>query len=66
MSEPATERYDVLIVGAGHGGAQAAIMLRQAGFTGTVALVGEEPAPPMSDPRSARSIWPATSRSSAY
>jgi 3-phenylpropionate/trans-cinnamate dioxygenase ferredoxin reductase subunit len=34
--------YDVLIVGAGHGGAQAAIALRQAGFTGTVAMVTEE------------------------
>ena len=39
MSE---SRYDVLIVGAGHGGAQAAIALRQAGFTGTVAMVTEE------------------------
>jgi 3-phenylpropionate/trans-cinnamate dioxygenase ferredoxin reductase subunit len=34
--------YDVLIVGAGHGGAQAAIALRQAGFAGTVAMVTEE------------------------
>jgi 3-phenylpropionate/trans-cinnamate dioxygenase ferredoxin reductase subunit len=34
--------YDVLIVGAGHGGAQAAIALRQAGFTGTVGMVTEE------------------------
>ncbi len=35
-------RHDVLIVGAGHGGAQAAIMLRQHGYAGTVALVGNE------------------------
>lgn len=35
-------RYDVLIVGAGHGGAQAAIALRQQGFAGTVALAGNE------------------------
>ena len=35
-------RYDVLIVGAGHGGAQAAITLRQKGFTGTIAIAGEE------------------------
>ena len=34
--------YDVVIVGAGHGGAQAAIALRQRGFAGTIALVGEE------------------------
>jgi 3-phenylpropionate/trans-cinnamate dioxygenase ferredoxin reductase component len=35
-------KYDVLIVGAGHGGAQAAIMLRQLGFAGSVAIVGDE------------------------
>ncbi len=35
-------RFDVVIVGAGHGGAQAAIALRQAGFVGSVAIVGEE------------------------
>ena len=35
-------RYDVLIVGAGHGGAQAAIALRQHGYSGTVALLGNE------------------------
>ncbi len=35
-------RYDVLIVGAGHGGAQAAISLRQHGYAGTVALIGDE------------------------
>ena len=34
---------DVAIVGAGHGGAQAAIMLRQQKFEGTIALIGDEP-----------------------
>ena len=34
--------YDVLIVGAGHGGAQAAIMLRQLKFEGTIAVIGDE------------------------
>tara|TARA_R110000824_G_scaffold48129_4_gene136081 strand:+ start:320 stop:1561 length:1242 start_codon:yes stop_codon:yes gene_type:complete len=34
--------YDVLIVGAGHGGAQAAIMLRQLKFEGTIAMIGDE------------------------
>jgi 3-phenylpropionate/trans-cinnamate dioxygenase ferredoxin reductase subunit len=34
--------YDVLIVGAGHGGAAAAAALRQRGFTGSVALLGDE------------------------
>lgn len=35
-------RFDVLIVGTGHGGAQAAIALRQLGFEGTIGMVGEE------------------------
>ncbi len=35
--------FDVLIVGAGHAGAAAAIALRQAGFAGTVGLLGDEP-----------------------
>ena len=34
--------WDVLIVGSGHSGAQAAIMLRQLGFVGSIALLGEE------------------------
>lgn len=34
--------WDVLIVGSGHAGAQAAIMLRQLGFDGSIALLGEE------------------------
>ena len=34
--------YDVLIVGAGHGGAAAAAALRQRGFAGSVALLGDE------------------------
>ena len=42
--------YDVLIVGAGHGGAQAALLLRQAGFGGTVAIVGDEKDPPYERP----------------
>ena len=43
-------RYDVLIVGAGHGGAQAAIALRQLGFAGSVGLVGAEPELPYERP----------------
>jgi 3-phenylpropionate/trans-cinnamate dioxygenase ferredoxin reductase component len=34
--------YDALIVGGGHGGAQAAIALRCAGFEGTIAIIGRE------------------------
>lgn len=36
------QHYDVVIVGGGHAGAQAAIALRQQGFEGTLAVVGEE------------------------
>lgn len=35
-------RYDILIVGGGHAGAQAAIALRQRGYAGSIAIVGEE------------------------
>ena len=35
-------RYDVLIVGAGHAGAQCAIALRLSGFSGSVALITDE------------------------
>jgi 3-phenylpropionate/trans-cinnamate dioxygenase ferredoxin reductase subunit len=41
---------DILIVGAGHGGAQAAIALRQHGFEGSVTIVGEEPEIPYERP----------------
>ncbi|MDQ1153637.1 NAD(P)/FAD-dependent oxidoreductase [Brevundimonas sp. SORGH_AS_0993] len=37
------ERFDVLIVGAGHGGGQAALQLRQEKFEGSIALLGDEP-----------------------
>ena len=35
-------RYDILIVGAGHAGAQAAVALRQRGHAGSIALLGDE------------------------
>jgi 3-phenylpropionate/trans-cinnamate dioxygenase ferredoxin reductase component len=44
------DRFDVLIVGGGQAGAQAAISLRQGGFAGTIALVGDEPEPPYERP----------------
>ena len=44
------ETFDVLIVGAGHGGAQTAIALRSNGFAGSVALVGDEPELPYERP----------------
>jgi 3-phenylpropionate/trans-cinnamate dioxygenase ferredoxin reductase component len=42
--------YDVVIVGAGHGGAQAAIALRQLKFEGSIALLGKEPELPYERP----------------
>ncbi|MBW6522684.1 FAD-dependent oxidoreductase [Sphingomonas sp. RHCKR47] len=42
--------HDILIVGAGHGGAQAAIALRQRGFAGSLALLGDEPSLPYERP----------------
>ncbi|HEY5721126.1 MAG TPA: FAD-dependent oxidoreductase [Allosphingosinicella sp.] len=42
--------FDVAIVGAGHGGAQAAIQLRQLGFAGTIGLIGAEEEPPYERP----------------
>ena len=42
--------YDVLIVGAGHAGAQTAIALRQAKFAGSIAIVGDEPELPYERP----------------
>jgi 3-phenylpropionate/trans-cinnamate dioxygenase ferredoxin reductase subunit len=43
-------RHDVLVIGAGHAGAQLAIALRQLGFAGTIGLVGDEPDPPYERP----------------
>ena len=44
------QTYDVLIVGGGHGGAQAAIALRQAKFEGSIAIVGDEAEHPYERP----------------
>lgn len=44
------QHYDVVIVGAGHAGAQLAISLRQAGFAGSIAMIGDEPYPPYERP----------------
>jgi 3-phenylpropionate/trans-cinnamate dioxygenase ferredoxin reductase component len=43
-------RFEILIVGGGHGGAQAAIALRQLGFAGSIAIVGGEPELPYERP----------------
>ena len=44
------DRYDVVIVGGGHAGAQAAIALRQAKFSGSIAVIGDEPDLPYERP----------------
>lgn len=44
------KHFDVAIVGAGHGGAQAAIQLRQLGFSGSIGLIGAEHEPPYERP----------------
>ena len=44
------QRFEVLIVGAGHGGAHAAVQLRQLSFAGSLAVIGEEPELPYERP----------------
>ncbi len=44
------KHYDILIVGAGHAGAQAAIALRQQKFSGSIGLMGNEKYPPYERP----------------
>ena len=44
------DHYDALIVGAGHGGANAALALRQRKFTGSIALVSDESSLPYERP----------------
>ena len=41
---------DIVIVGTGHGGAQAAIALRQNGFAGSILMVGRDAFPPYERP----------------
>jgi 3-phenylpropionate/trans-cinnamate dioxygenase ferredoxin reductase subunit len=41
---------DLVIVGSGHGGAQAAIALRQNGFSGSIVMLSRDPEPPYERP----------------
>jgi 3-phenylpropionate/trans-cinnamate dioxygenase ferredoxin reductase subunit len=50
LNRAAMERADIIIVGGGHGGAQAAVALRQQGFAGSIVLIGREPEPPYERP----------------
>ena len=51
-------KADVVIVGAGHGGAQCAIALRQNGFAGSIAMIGREPEPPYERPPLSKEYFP--------
>ena len=44
------DHADIVIVGTGHGGAQAAIALRQQGHEGTILMIGRDTAPPYERP----------------
>lgn len=50
VQTPARPLYDIVIVGAGHGGAQAAVALRQNKFEGSIAIIGDEPELPYERP----------------
>jgi 3-phenylpropionate/trans-cinnamate dioxygenase ferredoxin reductase subunit len=50
MQRQIEKEFDCIIVGAGHGGAQAAISLRQYAFAGSIAMIGAEPEPPYDRP----------------
>src|SRR5688572_33143413 len=41
---------DLVIVGTGHGGAQAALALRQQGFAGSILMIGRDSEPPYERP----------------
>lgn len=43
-------KFDTIIVGAGHAGAQTAASLRQQKYGGSIALIGDEPFPPYERP----------------
>jgi 3-phenylpropionate/trans-cinnamate dioxygenase ferredoxin reductase component len=46
----AVKKSNVIIVGAGHGGAQAAVVLRMTGFAGSITMIGREDEPPYERP----------------
>jgi len=47
---PKTPGADIVIVGTGHGGAQAALALRQHGFAGSILMIGRDGEPPYERP----------------
>src|SRR5690606_25965377 len=50
MNAATPSAADAAIVGTGHGGAQAAIALRQHGFSGSILMIGRDTEPPYERP----------------
>jgi 3-phenylpropionate/trans-cinnamate dioxygenase ferredoxin reductase subunit len=50
VREAKTMHADIIIVGAGHGGAQCAIAMRKNGFKGSILIIGREPELPYERP----------------
>jgi 3-phenylpropionate/trans-cinnamate dioxygenase ferredoxin reductase subunit len=50
MESTSPSAADAVIVGTGHGGAQAAIALRQHGFSGSILMIGRDTEPPYERP----------------
>jgi 3-phenylpropionate/trans-cinnamate dioxygenase ferredoxin reductase subunit len=50
MGNRANMHFDVVIVGGGHGGAQAAVVLRTQKYEGSIAIIGDEPDLPYERP----------------
>ncbi|MEM7779616.1 MAG: FAD-dependent oxidoreductase [Pseudomonadota bacterium] len=50
MTQESIASADIVIVGTGHGGAQAAIALRQKGHEGTILMIGRDQVPPYERP----------------
>lgn len=62
------ERFeaDVIVVGAGHAGGACALSLRQLGFEGAIALLGEEVVPPYERPSLSKSYLDGTESQPKY
>ena len=50
MTHPIADHADVVILGAGQAGLQAALSLREEGFAGTIQMIGDEPVLPYQRP----------------